>query len=509
MKYFLSGDSLADASADAVVGFVFEEPNSAAAELWDALTGGLAGELFARGEFKGKLYSTARIHRPAGMQAGQLLLIGCGPQEKFSSVLLRECAGVAGRALRASGVRSAAIQARGEDAVRAVVEGFSAALYEPDCYKTGGERSSPTLESATVLAPSAQRGALERAVAAAEGQRFARELANEPGNILPPRVLAERASAMAAQAGLACEILDEGRIRELKMGALLGVAQGSAEPPAIVVLRYRPRGTQDAGGVHLGLVGKAVTFDTGGISIKPSAEMDRMKYDMAGGAAVIGAMQAIAALRPPAPVTAVIPSVENMPGGGAQRPGDVVTTMSGKTVEVLNTDAEGRLILADALTYAQRQGCTHLVDAATAYGRGGGRLGLRELGSLHERRRLAGAPAAGGCRRGRKDVADASGRCLRGAARKPHRRHGQRRAALGGSGHGGGLPEAFRRSASLGSSRHRRHRVVRGTETVRGEGPERRRRAHACRVGAQRRAAILSRAGSAWKKRLSLTADDS
>ena len=400
MKYFLSGDSLADASADAVVGFVFEEPNSAAAELWDALTGGLAGELFARGEFKGKLHSTARIHRPAGMQAGQLLLIGCGPQEKFSSVLLRECAGVAGRALRASGVRSAAIQARGEDAVRAVVEGFSAALYEPDCYKTGGERSSPTLESATVLAPSAQRGALERAVAAAEGQRFARELANEPGNILPPRVLAERASAMAAQAGLACEILDEGRIRELKMGALLGVAQGSAEPPAIVVLRYRPRGTQDAGGVHLGLVGKAVTFDTGGISIKPSAEMDRMKYDMAGGAAVIGAMQAIAALRPPAPVTAVIPSVENMPGGGAQRPGDVVTTMSGKTVEVLNTDAEGRLILADALTYAQRQGCTHLVDAATLTGAVVVALGYENSGvftndAAWQERLLQAAAAAG------------------------------------------------------------------------------------------------------------------
>ena len=400
MKYFLSGDSLADASADAVVGFVFEEPNSAAAELWDALTGGLAGELFARGEFKGKLHSTARIHRPAGMQAGQLLLIGCGPQEKFSSVLLRECAGVAGRALRASGARSAAIQARGEDAVRAVVEGFSAALYEPDCYKTGSERSSPTLESATVLAPSAQRGALERAVAAAEGQRFARELANEPGNILPPRVLAERASAMAAQAGLACEILDEGRIRELKMGALLGVAQGSAESPAIVVLRYRPRGTQDAGGVHLGLVGKAVTFDTGGISIKPSAEMDRMKYDMAGGAAVIGAMQAIAALRPPAPVTAVIPSVENMPGGGAQRPGDVVTTMSGKTVEVLNTDAEGRLILADALTYAQRQGCTHLVDAATLTGAVVVALGYENSGvftndAAWQERLLQAAAAAG------------------------------------------------------------------------------------------------------------------
>ncbi len=400
MKYSLSSDFMADASADAVVGFVFEVPGAAAMEAWNVLTGGLAGELFARGEFKGKLRSTTQIHRPAGMKAKQLLLVGCGPQEKFSSVLLRECAGVAGRTLRTSGARSTAIQARDGDAVRAVVEGFSAALYEPDSYKTSGSRSSVSVEAAMVLASPDHQGVLDRAVAAAEGQNFARELANEPGNILPPRVLAERACAMAARSGLECEILDECRIRELKMGALLGVAQGSAEPPAMIVLHYRPHEPQDAGGVHLGLVGKAVTFDTGGISIKPSAEMDLMKYDMAGGAAVIGAMQAIAALKPPAPVTAVIPSVENMPGGAAQRPGDVVTTMSGKTVEVLNTDAEGRLILADALTYTQRQGCTRLVDAATLTGAVVVALGYENSGVFSNDRawqeRLLQAAAAAG-----------------------------------------------------------------------------------------------------------------
>jgi leucyl aminopeptidase len=147
----------------------------------------------------------------------------------------------------------------------------------------------------------------------------------------------------------------------------LGVAQGSAEPPVMIVLRYKPE-TPPASEVHLGLIGKAVTFDTGGISIKPSADMDRMKYDMAGGAAVLGAMRAIAALKPGVPVTAVVPSVENMPGGAAMRPGDVVTTMSGKTVEVLNTDAEGRLILCDAITWARNQGCNRLVDAATLTG---------------------------------------------------------------------------------------------------------------------------------------------
>jgi leucyl aminopeptidase len=155
-------------------------------------------------------------------------------------------------------------------------------------------------------------------------------------------------------------------MEELGMRALLGVSQGSAEPPAFIVLRYKPAKAESA--AHLGLVGKGVTFDTGGISIKPSESMEKMKYDMAGGAAMIGAMRAIAQLQPTLAVTAFIPCVENMPGSRAQRPGDIVAAMSGKTIEVINTDAEGRLILADALTYARRQGCTHLVDAATLTG---------------------------------------------------------------------------------------------------------------------------------------------
>jgi leucyl aminopeptidase len=165
---------------------------------------------------------------------------------------------------------------------------------------------------------------------------------------------------------LNCETYGADKIKQLKMGAFWGVAQGSDEPPALIVLRYDPVGAADK--IHLGLVGKAVTFDTGGISIKPADGMEKMKYDMAGGAAMMGTMRAIAQLKPPIPVTAFIPCVENMPGSRAQRPGDIVTAMSGKTIEVINTDAEGRLILADALTYARRQGCTHLVDAATLTG---------------------------------------------------------------------------------------------------------------------------------------------
>ena len=199
-----------------------------------------------------------------------------------------------------------------------------------------------------------------------EAQNFARGLVNEPANRLTPLGMADAARKMAAEFGLECEVLDRDAMEKLGMGSLLGVALGSAEPPVLIVLRYRPATPQ--GSAHLGLVGKGVTFDTGGISIKPSEGMEKMKYDMAGGAAMIGAMRAIAQLRPAIAVSAFVPCVENMPGSRAQRPGDIVTAMNGKTIEVINTDAEGRLILADALTYARRQGCTHLVDAATLTG---------------------------------------------------------------------------------------------------------------------------------------------
>jgi leucyl aminopeptidase len=178
--------------------------------------------------------------------------------------------------------------------------------------------------------------------------------------------LADRARTMAAEQGLEFEVLDRDRMQQLGMGSLLGVAQGSAAPPALIVLRYRPPAAKASD--HLGIVGKGVTFDTGGISIKPSEGMENMKYDMAGGAAAIGAMRAIAQLKPEIPVTAFIPAVENMPGSRAYRPGDILTSLSGKTIEVLNTDAEGRLILVDAITYARRLGCTHLIDAATLTG---------------------------------------------------------------------------------------------------------------------------------------------
>ncbi len=372
MEFRLAGENLAAIKADVIIGFVSDtsEEQSPAPEAWDRYTRGLFGELVARNEFKGNHQSTAVIHNPSGLRAGRLLLVGCGARSKLSLGRARDAAGAAWRQLRTTGVKTlAAAVPDGLDAdegLRAVVEGILLADYEPDAHKTG-EKNRSSLESVAIAATVAGQGALDRAIATAQGQNCARELANEPGNLLTPGVLASRVAELVEGTSLECEVLDQSRLESLRMGALLGVARGSKEPPVMILMRYTPGGSApDA--PHLGLVGKAVTFDTGGISLKPPADMHLMKHDMAGGAAMIGAMLAIAALKPSVPVTAVIPSVENMPGGEAQRPGDIVKTRCGTTVEVLNTDAEGRLILADALTYATELGCTHLVDAATLTG---------------------------------------------------------------------------------------------------------------------------------------------
>ncbi len=335
----------------------------------DGWTGGLLAELYESGEFKGKANETLLIQRPEGAAAGRLLLVGAGKRSEASANSARDFAGAAGRRLRGKGVAQLAVAVLPEVNIdeqgQAIAEGLVLSQYQPDTYKTK-EKTDSLITNVVVIGDGAAT-ALANGIAIAEAQNFARELVNEPGNLLPPRVLAERAMALDQEPNLEVEVIKRKGLEELGMGALLGVAQGSAEPPRLIIVRYRPEGDPPSD-IHLGLVGKGVTFDTGGISIKPAADMDRMKDDMAGGAAVLGAMKAIAALKPSIPVTAVVPSVENMPSANAQRPGDVVTTLSGKTVEILNTDAEGRLILADALTYAQQIGCNRLVDAATLTG---------------------------------------------------------------------------------------------------------------------------------------------
>ena len=362
---------------DALVSYVFEDADPVQgriAEL-DQFTEGLLRKLATSGELTGKPLEMTLIHAPRGLKSARLLLIGAGKREKFDGAVLRKLAGAALRYLKSRSVKRFAFVLREGEAVdaaaQAVAEGALAANFESDKYKTD-KKDAKSVDSMAIAGVSEQeRGAAEKGLARgrviADAQNFARDLVNEPSNKLTPKMLAEKAQAMAKEAGLAVEILDEKRISELKMGALLSVAQGSVEPPRMMVVTYTPANPK-AGAPVIGLIGKAVTFDTGGISIKPSDGMEKMKYDMAGGATMLGVMRALAELKPNVKVICVVPSTENMPGGRAQKPGDIQTAMSGKTIEVLNTDAEGRLILADGIHYAKQLGATHLVDAATLTG---------------------------------------------------------------------------------------------------------------------------------------------
>jgi len=377
MQITLESKPFAGIEAEALVSYVFEESDPVQGRIAeiDKLAGGLLGKLAKSGELTGKTLEFTLIHAPSGLKAARLLLVGAGKKEQFNSATLRKVAGAALRYLKLRSVKNLALlvcQAQvTEEAAQAIVEGVLTADFESDKYKTD-KKNDKRIESVSIAGyADAERGAGEKGLAKgriiADSQNFARDLINEPSNKMTPTILAQKAEVMARAAGLSVEILDEKRIAELKMGALLSVAQGSVEPPRMMVITYNPP-TAKPGAPVIGLIGKAVTFDTGGISIKPADGMEKMKYDMAGGATMIGVMRALAALKPNVKVICVVPSTENMPGGRAQKPGDIQTAMSGKTIEVLNTDAEGRLILADGVYYAKQLGATHLIDAATLTG---------------------------------------------------------------------------------------------------------------------------------------------
>jgi len=377
MQIILDTTPFAALEADALVTYVFDESDpiqGRIAEL-DKLAGGLLGRIGKSGELTGKNLEFTLVHGPAGLKSARLLLVGAGKREQFNPGSLRKVAGATLRYLKSRSVHKVAFLLReadmNENTAQAVTEGVVAADFETDKYKTD-KKNDKFIESFTIAGfGDADKAAGEKGIAKGrtigEAQNFARDLVNEPSNKLTPVILAGKAQAMAKEAGLAVEILDEKKIAELKMGALLSVAQGGPEPPRMIVITYTPANTKPGAPV-IGLVGKAVTFDTGGISIKPSEGMEKMKYDMAGGATMLGVMRALAALKPSVKVICVVPATENMPGGTAQKPGDIQTAMSGKTIEVLNTDAEGRLILADGVHYAKQLGATHLVDAATLTG---------------------------------------------------------------------------------------------------------------------------------------------
>ena len=377
MQITLDARPFAKLDSQALVTYAFEQDDpiqSVLSEL-DAAVGGALGKLARSGELTGKSLEMALLHFPAGIAAERVLVVGAGKRNKFTTVELRRLAGAALRYLKSRSVKRLAFLVREDDrnaaAAQAVTEGLLIADFESDKYKTE-KKNDKEIESALLAgfasAPAAEIDAsIARGRNIALSQNFTRDLVNEPSNRLTPTMLADRAQSMAREAGLAVDILDEKRITDLKMGAILSVAQGSAEPPRVIVVTYTPPETRP-GALVIGLVGKAITFDTGGISIKPAEGMEKMKYDMAGGATMLGVMRAIAALKPAVKVIAVVPATENMPGGRAQKPGDVQIAMSGKSIEVLNTDAEGRLVLADGIAYAKQLGCTHLVDAATLTG---------------------------------------------------------------------------------------------------------------------------------------------
>ncbi len=366
--------------ADVLVTLAFE--NQQGPHPLNAAAGGWFDDLRESKEFIGKLFEIAILHRPSGLKAKRLAVVGAGPVEKLTVTELRKVVGSAVRALKAKSLTNITLSLENAtpEQITAAVEGAILADYEPDRLKTDAKKGEKRLASFCILGPATLQSALDHGRIVGEAQNFTRDLVNEPANLMTPLKLASEAQSMAATFGLDCEILDRERMTQLGMGSLLGVSQGSAEPPALIILRYTPAAATTAD--HLALIGKGVTFDTGGVSIKPSDGMEKMKYDMAGGAAVIGAMRAIAQFKPKVTITALIPAVENMVSSRAQRPGDIVTSLSGKTIEVLNTDAEGRLILVDAITYALRLGCTHMVDAATLTGAIGVALGHIHVGAF-------------------------------------------------------------------------------------------------------------------------------
>jgi leucyl aminopeptidase len=345
----------------------------------------LAAPLIAAADLTGKFAEPVWLLSPAAIKAQRVLFLGAGKRVKFCLTELRKLAGAAARFAKAKNIKAFAFVlpqlTEAPASAQAAVEGIVTGDFDVDTYRS--DRKDQQLTEVTLsLAANADAGAAYKAIAEgailAESQNLTRTLALEPSNLMTPTILAERARAMCEEAGLACEVYGPEKLKELKMGAFLSVAQGSEEEPRLVVMRYEPANAPAS--PVLGLVGKGITFDSGGISIKPADGMEKMKYDMCGAATMIGAMQAIAQLKPNVRVIAVLCCAENMPDGKAQNPGDVQFAMNGKSIEVINTDAEGRLVLADGLCYARQLGATHLIDAATLTGAVVVALGYHNVG---------------------------------------------------------------------------------------------------------------------------------
>ena len=366
-----------DVQALAVAVFKDEKPGEGFLKKLDELSGGLVRSAIEAEEFSGKEGETAYFHLVGNdkLKFRRLLLVGVGDEKEYRSPQVSEMAGTAVRSLRAKNAKSIAVVPRvkdnDEETARRSTEGAFIALFDPDKYRTV-DKEQKTVDRLVVVVDGGDQAALDRGAHAGtvvgEAINFTRDLANEPGAYMTPSDMAERARDIANEFGLSIDVLDEARMEQEGMGSLLSVAHGSEQPAKLIILKYTPANVESDDKELLSFVGKGVTFDSGGISLKPGEHMELMKYDMTGAATVMGAMRAIAQLKPPIPILGVAPCTENLPSGKATKPGDVVKAMTGKTIEIINTDAEGRLILADAIAYARKLGATKIIDMATLTG---------------------------------------------------------------------------------------------------------------------------------------------
>ena len=360
-----------------VVGVFEGRKLTPAAQALDATSRGHLTEVLKSGDLEGKVGGTLLLHKVPRVGADRVLLVGLGRERELTEAPFRSALGAAMRVLRGTGCAEAAFplsaSVKGRDIswyAEQVVLAVKDGTYRFDRLKSKPPRAKSALRRITLVVPNradianAERG-VARGEAIGEGIALAKDLGNLPGNVCTPTYLAEQAQELAKRHGMKAEILERKDMERLGMGCFLAVAQGSRQPPKLIVVEYRGGARNEA---PVALVGKGITFDTGGISIKPAAEMDEMKFDMCGAASVLGTLRAVALMRLPINVVGVIPATENMPGGNAIKPGDVVTTMSGQTVEILNTDAEGRLVLCDALTYVEKYKPAAVIDIATLTG---------------------------------------------------------------------------------------------------------------------------------------------
>ncbi len=344
----------------------------------DQATEGMISSLLRRGDMEGKLGQTLLLHHLPNLPSERALLVGCGKEREFAEAQYCEVNVTAAKLLNETGSTEMTtylteLEVKGRNIawkVRQAVMTIEAVIYRFDRLKSKSASPRRPLRKVVLAVPkrsdiSAGEQAIKEGKATSNGVALTKDLGNLPGNICTPTYLAEQATEFGREYGLATKVLDASDMEGLGMGSLLSVSRGSRQPPKLIVLEYSGRREGDA---PIALVGKGITFDSGGISIKPAGQMDEMKYDMCGAASVLGTLRAAAELRLPVNIVGLIPAAENMPGGNANKPGDVVTSMSGQTVEVLNTDAEGRLVLCDALTYAERFKPTSIIDIATLTG---------------------------------------------------------------------------------------------------------------------------------------------